>query len=135
MLVNKDFLLSKFSTESTGVEIGVWKGDFSKKILELVQPKMLYLCDPWEFIPKYEDRPYNECSAETFLHGGEADDHALSVCLSSMGIYPAYTRDDMGRERFLHFNPSEHVFDARNEPGWYTMFSFTPHLPRSGCCS
>ena len=86
-------------------------------------------------IQKHEDRPYNECSAETFLHGGEADDHALSVCLSSMGIYPAYTRDDMGRERFLHFNPSEHVFDARNEPGWYKMFSFTPHLPRSGCCS
>ena len=86
-------------------------------------------------IQKHEAKPYNECSAETFLHGGEADDHALAVCLSSMGIYPAYTRDSMGRERFLHFNPSEHVFDAMNEPEWYKMFSFTPHLPRSGCCS
>ena len=36
----------------------------------------------------------------------------------------------LGRERSLHFNPSEHVFDSSNEP-----FSFTPHVPWSGCCS
>ena len=28
------------------------------------------------------------------------------------------------------FNPSEHVFDSSNEP-----YSFTPHVPWSGCCS
>jgi len=65
MLVNKDFLLSKFNTESIGVEIGVWKGEFSKKILELVHPKMLYLCDPWEFMPEYADRWYGGTAAKS----------------------------------------------------------------------
>jgi hypothetical protein len=75
------------------------------------------------------------CSAEEFVNGGEADDYTLAQCLSSMGIYPSYTRDDLGRERFLHFNPDNHVFDSNHQPEWYSRYSFTPHSPRSMCCS
>ena len=39
------------------LEIGVWKSQFSSRILKR-QPKMLYLVDPWEFMPQYEDRNY-----------------------------------------------------------------------------
>lgn len=32
------------------VEIGVWKGDFSREILDLLQPDTLVLVDPWEHV-------------------------------------------------------------------------------------
>jgi hypothetical protein len=35
---------------SVCAEIGVWKGDFSRKLLNRVQPQTLHLIDPWEFI-------------------------------------------------------------------------------------
>ena len=50
--INKDFILDYFPKYSRGVEIGVWMGDFSKKILETVRPTMFYLNDPWEFFPQ-----------------------------------------------------------------------------------
>ena len=33
---------------SVGAEIGVFKGEFSDKILKQINPKKLYLIDPWE---------------------------------------------------------------------------------------
>lgn len=34
---------------STCAEIGVHKGDFSKRILKIVNPKVLHLIDPWKY--------------------------------------------------------------------------------------
>jgi hypothetical protein len=34
-------------------EIGVWQGDFSKRILQVVAPKTLHLIDPWQFQSTY----------------------------------------------------------------------------------
>jgi len=45
----KNFLLELMPKNSICAEIGVWKGDFSKKILQIVQPKELHLIDPWKF--------------------------------------------------------------------------------------
>jgi len=46
-------LLNTFPKNSIGAEIGVWKGEMSGLILEVVQPNMLYLIDVWEFdLPK-----------------------------------------------------------------------------------
>lgn len=39
-------------------EIGVWKGDFSKRILNTVKPKKLYLIDPWFFNTEYKNAMY-----------------------------------------------------------------------------
>ena len=50
---NRDFLLEMVPKGTVCVEIGVWKGEFSKQILDKVNPKKLYLIDPWKFIPKY----------------------------------------------------------------------------------
>ena len=38
-----------FRIGSTGAEIGVFKGNFSEKILKHVKPKKLHLIDPWEY--------------------------------------------------------------------------------------
>ncbi|MBY0356354.1 MAG: class I SAM-dependent methyltransferase [Candidatus Obscuribacterales bacterium] len=43
----RDFLLSYFPPNSVGAEIGVWRGDFSSRILEVVRPAKLHLIDPW----------------------------------------------------------------------------------------
>ena len=44
---NRSKFLEILPKNSVGVELGVFKGDFSKKILEIVQPEKLYLVDPW----------------------------------------------------------------------------------------
>ena len=46
---SRDFLLQTFPKFSTGAEIGVNKGHFSERILEIVKPKKLHLIDPWKF--------------------------------------------------------------------------------------
>lgn len=40
-------LLKQLPQNSVGAEIGVWKGDFSQLIEEVVSPRKLYLIDPW----------------------------------------------------------------------------------------
>jgi hypothetical protein len=54
------FLLELLPKNSVGVEIGVHKGDFSERILQVVQPKELHLIDPWkhETSAVYDDALY-----------------------------------------------------------------------------
>ena len=44
---NKIFLLKMMPKNSVCAEIGVFLGNFSAKILKYVEPKQLYLIDPW----------------------------------------------------------------------------------------
>lgn len=76
----------------------------------------------------------NECSAEEFATYGEQDDYAFAQCLQSLGVYPAYTRDSRGRERFMHLSPSQHL-GGDSSPDWYDTLSFSPTKPRNACCS
>lgn len=39
-------------------EIGVWKGDFSERVLRLRRPQEFHLIDPWQFESKYPGRWY-----------------------------------------------------------------------------
>jgi hypothetical protein len=39
--------LGRLPKGGTAVEIGVWRGEFSKTILEIIGPQKLYLIDPW----------------------------------------------------------------------------------------
>tara|TARA_R110000822_G_scaffold94151_1_gene216073 strand:+ start:109 stop:648 length:540 start_codon:yes stop_codon:yes gene_type:complete len=48
IIPTREELIKLLPKNSIGVEIGVWKGQFSKILLDVVQPKMLYLIDPWE---------------------------------------------------------------------------------------
>lgn len=75
----RDFLLRILPVNSIGAEIGVHKGDFSQRILELVDPVELHLIDPWkhETSPTYEKAWYGGKA----LNGqSEMDERFVSVC-------------------------------------------------------
>ena len=44
---HRDLLLQALPKQSVGAEIGVHRGDFSKKILAVARPKKFFLIDPW----------------------------------------------------------------------------------------
>jgi Methyltransferase domain len=47
--MERDFLLDWLPEGSIGAEIGVYEGDFSRRILRLVRPNRLHLVDPWVY--------------------------------------------------------------------------------------
>jgi hypothetical protein len=53
-------LLAMMPKASVCAEVGVWKGDFSHKILNRVQPSKLHLIDSWKFVQQegYERAAY-----------------------------------------------------------------------------
>jgi hypothetical protein len=44
------FLFDLVPKGAVCAEIGVWKGDFSARVLEVVEPAKLHLIDPWAFM-------------------------------------------------------------------------------------
>ena len=46
-------------------EIGVWKGDFSRRIIDFLTPKELHLIDPWAFVPDLPNRWYGGAFARS----------------------------------------------------------------------
>jgi hypothetical protein len=51
---SRDFVLRCLPKHSIGAEIGVFEGNFSDRILHVVQPAKLYLIDPWKYQPAPE---------------------------------------------------------------------------------
>jgi hypothetical protein len=45
---HRAFLLEMLNKNSIGAEIGVHQGDFSKQILDTIEPAKLHLIDPWK---------------------------------------------------------------------------------------
>ena len=45
---SREIVLSLLPKQGTGAEIGVWKGEFSARILEVAEPRTLHLIDPWQ---------------------------------------------------------------------------------------
>ncbi len=45
---NRQQLLGILPAESVVAELGVYRGDFASKILDICRPKQLYLVDPWQ---------------------------------------------------------------------------------------
>lgn len=64
--MNRVYLIfDGINTNSVGMEIGVWKGEFSKEIINILKPQLLYLVDPWEFMGHYSDRLYGGFDAKS----------------------------------------------------------------------
>ncbi len=47
LLARREDFLKIFPKNSTGAELGVFQGKFSRAIIEIVQPRELHLIDPW----------------------------------------------------------------------------------------
>ena len=60
-------LLRKMPKGAICAEIGVWKGDFSKLILNITSPMKLHLIDPWEYQSNFPDRMYGGSVAKSQL--------------------------------------------------------------------
>jgi len=68
---NREKVLDLITTDSVCVEIGVWKGEFSQRILKR-KPEKLVLIDPW-ITQEYEGRFY-------FIEQQKMDNIYHSVC-------------------------------------------------------
>lgn len=51
-------LLERMPRAGACAEIGVWKGDFSQRILDVTAPSRLLLIDPWEFQGEFPNRMF-----------------------------------------------------------------------------
>jgi hypothetical protein len=67
-------VLERLPKRGAGAEIGVWKGDFSERILEVARPVRLHLVDPWRAVSgeEYEGARYGGGLSE-----GQAEMDAL----------------------------------------------------------
>lgn len=67
-------LLERLPTGGVCAELGVWKGDFSARILEVTRPARLHLIDPWKAVAEegYEGAHYGG-----ELTGGQAEMDAV----------------------------------------------------------
>ena len=59
----REFLLQAMPKQAICAEIGVWEGDFSRRILDRTRPAKLHLIDPWRY---EEDTTYKDS-----LYGGQ----------------------------------------------------------------
>ena len=53
--IHRGDFLDILPKNSIGVELGVFKGEFAIEILNRVQPKLLWLIDPWWLLGKHKD--------------------------------------------------------------------------------
>ncbi|MFL6040985.1 MAG: class I SAM-dependent methyltransferase [Gaiellales bacterium] len=67
-------LLNRLPRGAVCAEIGVWKGDFSSKLLEVARPRHLHLVDPWI---AYESEEYESSRYGGQLQSGQADMDAI----------------------------------------------------------
>ncbi len=47
------FLLRELPRGAIGCEIGVWRGRFTKYLIDIAKPERLFLVDPWAYQPQY----------------------------------------------------------------------------------
>ncbi len=68
----RGILLQLMPKHSVCAEIGVWKGDFSNRIIAITQPRILHLVDPWMFQPGAH--PQRHHVSKTVQNQREMDD-------------------------------------------------------------
>ncbi|SMY09098.1 class I SAM-dependent methyltransferase [Flavimaricola marinus] len=57
--MNRARFLQKMPKGGVAIEIGVWRGEFSRKILDALEPKKLCLIDPWKSFEDHDDAAFS----------------------------------------------------------------------------
>jgi hypothetical protein len=60
-------LLQHLPKGGVGAEIGVWEGQFSKRILEICEPACLHLIDPWQYMPEFANTGFGRKKNENLM--------------------------------------------------------------------
>ncbi|HEX8387498.1 MAG TPA: class I SAM-dependent methyltransferase [Sphingomonas sp.] len=86
-----------------GMEVGVWKGQFSRRILNVARPTTLHLVDPW----RVSDAPGREAS----WYGAGRVTQAEMNAMHDAVVGSFATEVDAGRVR-IHRGPSSEVLSG-----------------------
>ncbi len=95
----RQIVLQMLPKGSVGAEIGVFKGDFSAKILEVANPKKLYLIDPWQLneSPKHKNARYgpkkSSVDHQDSLHQSILDKFSDNIASNQVVVIRKYSQD------------------------------------------
>ena len=73
----REMLLNKFPKGGCGIEIGVHNGSFSEQILEIIEPELLVLIDPWEVTE--DDKYYHTIYKKHRFWKKEVEQHVRNM--------------------------------------------------------
>lgn len=119
---SRDRLLQLFPQDSIGVEIGVWKGDFSARMLTYVRPRELNLIDPWAYFdePTYRSALYGggaaRCQADMDnIHRDVASRFASEISRGVVYVHRLTSHEAAGFFPDAHFDwvyiDANHLYD------------------------
>lgn len=110
-----------------GVEIGVWKGNFSELILSVSKPTKLHLIDPWKHPPEYQ------CASSEYE---ETPNRLRSVYKDLIGetlfIHQDYSQDAVNGFEDSYFDWVYVDGDHSFEGAYLDLKLYTPKLKKNG---
>ena len=117
------FLLKMLPRASVGAEIGVWRGDFSARILRTIRPAKLHLIDPWAFMPgeAYHDAWYGgrlagDQDAMDRIHDGVALRFAREIATGVVEVHRSASAEASSRFPLAYFDwvyvDGNHLYEA-----------------------
>lgn len=63
----RGMMLASLPKGAACAEIGVWEGQFSKRIMEICAPRELHLIDPWQFMPEFSNAGFGRKKNENLM--------------------------------------------------------------------
>lgn len=91
---NQKYLLNIFPKNSIGLEIGVFRGDFSSEIINNLSPKMFYMIDPWIFRPNWKGKKYK---GQNIIDQKFVEEMYIDICKrfdrTNIKIFRGYSHD------------------------------------------
>jgi hypothetical protein len=117
------FLLRMLPRASVGAEIGVWRGDFSARILRTVRPAKLHLIDPWAFMSAeaYRDAWYGgklaaDQEAMDKIHDGVVLRFAREIAAGVVEVHRSTSTEASSRFPAAYFDwvyvDGNHLYEA-----------------------
>jgi hypothetical protein len=94
---NRLRLLRSLPKRAVCAEIGMWKGDFSRRILSVTQPRELHLIDPWMFAGEYPDRWYGGKIAKGQSDMDRIYEHVVASLGSAATVHRGKSADVIDR--------------------------------------